>query len=90
MLDPAFLQILRCPATRGSLRLLTADELSQLNAAIQQGSVSNQIGVALTLPCDGALLNEAQTLIYAVWNDVPQLVANEAISASGLGLRLSS
>lgn len=85
MLDPAFLAILRCPATREPLGLLTSAELERLNRAIARGTVANQIGVTLTAPCDAGLINASRSLIYAVWNDIPQLVANEALPGSAIG-----
>ncbi|MFO0914247.1 MAG: hypothetical protein U0795_14910 [Pirellulales bacterium] len=79
-MDPQFLAILRCPVTRSTLQLVPADELVQLNRRVLAGEVVNQIGQPVPRPLDAALVNLDQSLVYPVWNEIPQLVAEEAIA----------
>lgn len=79
-MDPQFLAILRCPVTRSTLQLVPADELERLNRRVAAGDIVNQIGQPVARPLDAALVNLDRSLIYPVWNEVPQLVAEEAIA----------
>ena len=79
MVDPTFLQHLRCPVTGSPLRLLEADALTRINDAITQRRAVNQIGDVLEQPLSDALSNADQSLLYPVWDDIPSLIPEEAL-----------
>lgn len=81
-LEPEFLQLLACPATRQPLRLATADELAQINAAIAGGSATNRGGVRVERPLQQGLVTRDATLIYPIQDDIPILLTAEGLPMS--------
>jgi len=80
MLEPDFVAILRCVESGSELSLLDDDALFALNAAITEGSVTNQIGDRLERPLEAALINADATWAYQVLDGIPVLLAEQAIS----------
>ena len=78
-LDPEFLQMLVCPATRKPLREVSAGALQALNAAIQRGGVVNRGGTAVTAALQGGLQPEGEPVVYPVQDGIPILLTTEAI-----------
>jgi uncharacterized protein YbaR (Trm112 family) len=58
-----------------------ADEelLRRLNEAVQLGKVTNRIQRKVCQPVDQALINEDRSLLFPVRDDIPTLIADEAI-----------
>jgi uncharacterized protein YbaR (Trm112 family) len=79
MIDPKFLELLRCPETRQSLRAADADLLQQLNARISAGGVQNRGGQAVGRCCDGGLIRDDSRYLYPIWDGIPVLLVDEAI-----------
>lgn len=79
MIEPGFLRLLVCPATRESLREATAAELAAVNAAIQRGSVLNRGGAPVTGPVAGGLVPAAGDVLYPIADGIPILLSGEAI-----------
>jgi len=78
-MDSKLLDILCCPVTLKPLGELTADQLSQLNAAISEGGVHTRSGDLLEHPLDGALITEDARLVYPVADGVPVLLEEAGI-----------
>ncbi len=71
-MDPEYLSILMCPKTKGSLRLASDEELSQVNLrqkAEADGGDTLQAG----------LVCESGGLLYPIRDGIPVLLADEAI-----------
>lgn len=83
MIDPKFLAMLVCPASRQPLREASSAELQALNAAIGQGGVRTRAGATVTVPCQGALVTRDGAWIYPVQEGIPILLSAEAIAAVG-------
>ena len=84
-MDKRLLAILRCPVTHKGLVLAKGATLSDVNAAIQSGSVSNRDGRVLAEPLREALLTDDGKVLYPVANGIPVLLEGEAISMEQLG-----
>lgn len=81
-MDTAFLEILRCPATRQSLRLADETERAILAALISSGQAVNRAGTSVqTMPSE-ALLTVDNQWAYPVVEGIPVLLSDEAISLS--------
>lgn len=81
MIDPDFLGMLVCPATRQPLRVATAAELAVVNRAIAAGSLKNRGGSAVTSPWTEALATVDGSWLYPVQDDIPILLPAEGVAA---------
>lgn len=79
MIDSELLSKLRCPETRQPLRLADPGEVSQLNERIKAGAVRNRAGKPVTDSVDGALVREDRQFAYAIRQDIPVMLVEEAI-----------
>jgi uncharacterized protein YbaR (Trm112 family) len=79
-IDPEFLQMLVCPATRRPLVELPTAELDALNARIRGGGVSNRGGASVTRPLEGGLQPEGERVAYPIYDGIPILLTSEAIA----------
>lgn len=83
MISDAFLRLLQCPETRTPL--VNADEalVTRLRTRIREGSIHYADGSKpdkeLADRLDGALVNEGRTLAYAVTDNIPNLIREEAL-----------
>jgi uncharacterized protein YbaR (Trm112 family) len=73
------LDILRCPVTRGELRLASASEIAAVNDAIDAGSLLNAAGDPVRKRLSAALVSVDAERVYPVDDDIPVLLADEAI-----------
>lgn len=81
-MDKRLLDILVCPTTRLPLRVLTPPEIATLNRAIGAGQVSNHAGTQITTGlADGLLTRDGKT-IYRIEDDIPVMLASEAIATA--------
>jgi uncharacterized protein YbaR (Trm112 family) len=83
-MDPRLLDILCCPLTHVPLRLLTADELGSLGRAVAGGGVTTSAGRVVTEPPDAALITTNAHTIYRIDDDIPVMLAEEAIPVAGI------
>lgn len=82
MIDPDFLAMLVCPATRQALRAATAGEVAKVNGAIQKGSLRNRGGAAVTTPWTEALATVDGAWLYPIQDDIPILLTAEAVATA--------
>ena len=78
-IDSRLLEILCCPITRRPLRVLPADVLQRVNAAIATGKVRNQGGSGILEPLQDALVTTEGDLVYPVRDGIPVLLEEECI-----------
>jgi uncharacterized protein YbaR (Trm112 family) len=79
MISDWFLELARCPVSHSRLRLAEADLVRRINEAVDLGRITNRIQQQVSEPLDEALVNEDQSLLFPVRDDIPTLIADEAI-----------
>ena len=82
MIDKRLLDILCCPVTRTPVRMLSGIELEALNRAIDAGSVRTEAGTALKSAAAAGLITRDGRTIYRIEDDIPVMLADEAIPAT--------
>jgi uncharacterized protein len=85
MIDKELLEILVCPQNHMPLRLADDALLGRLNRAIAGGRICNQVGRAVEDHLQGGLVRRDQALLYPIVDDIPVLLAEEAIPLEQLG-----
>lgn len=83
-MDKHLLEILRCPITGQSLRLLPKDKLRKLNAAIAGRTVRYQDGTPAEQPLDEALITANGSTLYRIDDGIPVMLEDQAIPAEQL------
>jgi uncharacterized protein YbaR (Trm112 family) len=83
-MDKKLLTILCCPVTRKGLAPARADLLASINAAIEDGKLSNREGTLLTETLPEALITDDGKLMYPVSEGIPVLLEGESVSLEGL------
>ena len=82
MIDRRLLDILCCPVTKSPVRPLSAGELDALNRAIAGGSIRTGSGSALKAPAGAGLITRDGRTIYRIEDDIPVMLADEAVATS--------
>jgi uncharacterized protein YbaR (Trm112 family) len=79
VINDEFLDMLRCPESRQRLKRGHADLVAKVNREIAAGRLHNRAGQALAKPIDGLLVCEDDRLAYPILDDIPILLADEAV-----------
>ena len=82
--DPKLLEILVCPITRVSVRILGKQKLSVLNRAIAEGGVKHFGGTAVDVPLDEALVTTDGRTVYRIDDGIPVMLEDLAIPTEQL------
>lgn len=83
-MDKRLLDLLCCPLTKAPLRPLDDTELAALNRAIASGEVHAQGGAAVRQAVAAGLVTRDGRTIYRVDDDIPVMLADEAIGTAQL------
>ena len=83
MLDPELLKILVCPETHQPLALADPQLVRQLNDRISAGTLKCRAGQPVQEAIDGGLIREDKRVLYAIRNDIPVMLIDEAIPLPG-------
>lgn len=81
-MDKRLLDILCCPVTKVPVRPLSRNELDTLNKAIAAGGVQTTATVAVASALQAGLITNDGKLIYRVEDDIPVMLADEAIGTA--------
>ena len=82
MFDKRLLDILCCPVTKAPVRVLTGTELDALNRAIGTGAVRTEAGTVMASSAAAGLITRDGRTIYRIEDDIPVMLADEAIPAT--------
>ena len=80
MIDPELLAILVCPETHQTLQPAAARLVERLNADIAAGRLQNRGGKPVTEKIDGGLVRADGQFLYAVRQDIPVMLTDEALA----------
>jgi uncharacterized protein YbaR (Trm112 family) len=83
-MDKRLLDILCCPVTKVPVRPLARNELDVLNKAISAGGVQTTASVGVSSALQGGLITSDGKLIYRIEDDIPVMLADEAIGTTQL------
>jgi uncharacterized protein YbaR (Trm112 family) len=78
-IEKDLLDILCCPETKEPVALISDEEVKRVNAAIEKGAVKRRDGEAESEPIDAGLLREDGKYLYAIRDDIPVMLIDEAI-----------
>lgn len=79
MVDPELLSILVCPENKTPVTEADSDLVAKVNAAIEAGTLKNRAGENIKERIDGGLVREDRLYLYAVRDDIPIMLIDEAI-----------
>lgn len=83
-MDKRLLDILCCPTSKSPLTPLSKSQLDALNAAIRDGMVQTVTGAAVGTPLAAGLITTDGKVIYRIEDDIPVMLADEAIGTTQL------
>ena len=83
-MDKRLLDILCCPATKQPVRPLTRTELDALNRAIAGGQVRTATDAQVSDALAAGLITADGKRVYRIDDDIPVMLADEAIAAPPL------
>ena len=81
MIDQELLEILCCPKTKVSVKLLSDDKRNALNERIKRGEVKTVEGKKVDTPLEAGLITEDHKTIYRIDDDIPIMLIDEGIPA---------
>lgn len=85
MIDPQLLEILVCPENHTTVTPADADLVAKINAAVSAGKLLDRKGDAIDEPVEACLVREDGKYGYAVREDIPNMLIDEAIPLDQLG-----
>ena len=80
MREYLLLELLVCPQNHMKLQAAGAQLIERLNRAIAAGHVTNAAGRSVEKPIDDGLIREDGQLLYPIVDEIPILLAEEAIA----------
>ena len=83
-MDKRLLDILCDPVTKSPVKSLSKTQLEVLNRAIAQGGVLTTTAAAVSAPLQGGLITADGKVIYRIEDDIPVMIADEAIGTTQL------
>lgn len=83
-MDKRLLDILCCPVTKSPLRFLVESELDALNRAILADGVLARNGMRVATAIASGLITRDGLIIYRLDDDIPVMLADEAIATTQL------
>lgn len=84
MISEEFLGLIRCPLTLAGLTLAEPSLVAKINDRVAAGTLVNRGGETVDREIDGGLVSGGEPLLYAIRNDIPCLLLEEAIPLNQL------
>ena len=79
MLTEEVLELLQCPLTGKKLSLASDQMILRVNEAIANGNARDRIEQKVSQKIDGGLVTDEGVWLYPIREEIPTLVAEEAI-----------
>ncbi len=79
MLDKELLEILCCPETKQDVAEADEALIAKINESISAGELKNRAGQPVAEKIDGGLIREDKKYLYAIREDIPIMLIDEAI-----------
>ena len=79
MIDQQLLNILACPETHEAVALADEALVNAVNRKIEAGQLLNRAGDKVTEPIDGGLVRADGRYLYAIREDIPIMLVEQAI-----------
>ena len=79
MVDQELLNLLVCPENKTRVTQASDDLVGKINSSIKAGTLKNRAGETVGEPIDGGLVREDQQYLYAIRDDIPIMLIDEAI-----------
>ena len=79
MVDKELLDILCCPETKQDLALVDEKTVARINKLIGEGKIKTRGGEVVRDPLDAGLLRADRKFLYAIREDIPIMLIDEAI-----------
>ncbi|UXI69503.1 Trm112 family protein [Tahibacter amnicola] len=83
-MDKRLLDVLCCPVSKTPVTPLSRAQLDALNAAIAGGQVASVAGEKIGTPFAAGLITTDGKVIYRIDDDIPVMLADEAIGTTQL------
>ena len=84
MIDPQLLSILRCPVTASTLRIAEGSLIQSINEEIGKKKIQSRIMEELDTPIDGGLINQEGSLLMPIYQGIPDMNPDDAITLGQL------
>lgn len=84
-MDKRLLDILCCPVTKTPVKLLSHAQLDALNREISQHAAKTTAGAEVRSTLGAGLITTDGKLIYRIDDDIPVMLADEAIATTQFG-----
>lgn len=79
MIDPEMLAMLRSPIDGMQLHVADDPLIGRVNAAIENGDALDRLDQRVATAIDGGLVTADQRYLFPIRNQIPTLIADEAI-----------
>ncbi|MFH1208644.1 MAG: hypothetical protein V1673_03710 [Candidatus Omnitrophota bacterium] len=84
MLSGELLSILCCPETKQDLTVADASLVERINRKIEKHELKNRGGEVVVQKIESGLVRADKRYLYAVREDIPVMLIDEAISLAGI------
>ncbi|MGN6555339.1 MAG: Trm112 family protein [Verrucomicrobiota bacterium] len=84
MIAPDLLKILCCPETHQELQFAATPLIERLNQQIASGTLRNRAGRPVQEALTGGLVRADGKILYPIRQTIPVMLADEAISLTGM------
>ncbi len=84
LIKSELLEILCCPVSKEPLKLISDQELSNLNAKIKQKIVINQNKTLILAPFETGLIEHKNQIFYPIQDQIPILLESESVSLKNI------
>jgi uncharacterized protein YbaR (Trm112 family) len=84
MLSDELLSILCCPETKQELTAADASWVAKINQKIEKRELKNRGGETIAQKIEGGLVRADKRYLYAVREDIPVMLIDEAIPLAGI------